>query len=143
MPQQYSTFWLIVNFMVEYSYREKVRTPMIQQDSNAEVLDVVFGAISDSTRRSILDRLRDGPMTVTELAEPYAMSLNAVSKHLKMLERAGLIQREIRGREHSCSLDASRMEEAMNWMSYYTRFWTDRLDALEKHLIEKRKRRTK
>lgn len=112
---------------------------MIQQETNAETLNLVFGAVADSTRRSILDRLRRGPMTVTELAEPYAMSLNAVSKHLKMLERAGLIQREIRGREHSCRLDASRMEAAMTWMSDYTEFWSDRLNALEKHLANRRK----
>ena len=90
----------------------------------------------------MLDRLRAGPLTVTVLAKPYAMSLNAVSKHVKTLERAGLIQREIRGREHSCRLNAARFEDAMKWMSYYTEFWSDRMDALEKHLIDKRKRRT-
>ncbi len=111
--------------------------------TKTEILDVVFGAVADSTRRSILDRLRDGTLTVTELAEPYVMSLNAVSKHIKMLERAGLIRREIRGREHFCRLEAGRFEEAMNWMSYYTRFWSDRMDALERHLIDKRKRATK
>lgn len=91
----------------------------------------------------MLDRLRNGALTVTQLAGPYAMSLNAVSKHIKTLERAGLIRREIRGREHSCRLDAARFEEAMNWMSYYSGFWSDRMDALEKHLVDKRKRRIK
>ena len=104
------------------------------------MLDAVFGAISDATRRSMLDRLRGGPLTVTELAKPYAMSLNAVSKHVKTLERAGLIQREIRGREHSCRLNAERMEAAQDWMNHYTRFWTDSIDALEKHLIAKRQK---
>jgi DNA-binding transcriptional ArsR family regulator len=103
-------------------------------------LDLVFDAVADSTRRSILDRLRSGPLTVTRLAEPYAMSLNAVSKHVKKLESAGLIRREIRGREHFCQLDAARFETAMDWMGRYSRFWSDRLDALEKHLIQKRKR---
>jgi DNA-binding transcriptional ArsR family regulator len=107
------------------------------------MLDLVFGAVADATRRSILDRLRAGSLTVTQVAEPYAMSLNAVSKHLKTLERAGLIRREIRGREHSCRLDAARLEEAMNWMSYYSRFWSDRIDALEMHLMDKRRRGTK
>ncbi len=115
----------------------------IRRKDRPEVLDLVFGAVADATRRSILDRLRAGAMTVTELAEPYAMSLNAVSKHLKMLERAGLIQREIRGRVHSCRLDGARLEEAMNWMSYYSGFWSERMDALEKHLVEKRKRGTR
>ena len=105
-----------------------------------QTLDKVFDAVSDSTRRSILDRLRSGPMTVTTLAQPYSMSLNAVSKHVKKLETAGLIRREIRGREHFCQLDAARFEAAMDWMGRYSKFWTDRLDALERHLIEKRKR---
>jgi DNA-binding transcriptional ArsR family regulator len=103
-------------------------------------LDSVFEALADATRRSILDRLREGPLTVTGLAEPYEMSLNAVSKHLKKLESAGLIRREIRGREHFCRLEAARFEAAMDWMEHYRKFWTVRLDALEKHLIEKRKR---
>jgi DNA-binding transcriptional ArsR family regulator len=106
----------------------------------AKSLDLVFGAVADSTRRSMLDRLRGGPLTVTELAQPYAMSLNAVSKHVKTLERAGLIRRTITGREHSCSLDAVRFDDAMNWMSYYSEFWSGRIGALEKHLQEKRKR---
>jgi DNA-binding transcriptional ArsR family regulator len=108
--------------------------------TQTEILDVVFGAVADSTRRSILDRLRHGPLTVSELAAPYAMSLNAVSKHVKKLERAGLIRRQIRGREHSCELDAARFEEALNWMSYYSRFWSERMDALEKHLVNRRRR---
>ncbi len=103
-----------------------------------KTLDRVFSAVADATRRSILDRLRGGPMSVTELAEPYRMSLNAVSKHLKTLERAGLLRRTIRGREHSCRLNADRFEEAMNWMSYYTSFWSERMNALEKHLTDKK-----
>ena len=103
-------------------------------------LDSVFDAVADATRRSILDRLQAGPMTVTRLAEPYRMSLNAVSKHVKKLESAGLIRREIRGREHFCQLDAARFESAIVWMSRYRKFWTDRMDTLEKHLIEKRRR---
>ena len=106
----------------------------------AEALDRVFDAVADATRRSILDRLRAGPMTVTGLAEPYAMSLNAVSKHLKKLESAGLIRREIRGRERLCQLDAARFEAAAGWKSHYRKFWADRMDSLERHLIERGKR---
>jgi len=109
------------------------------EKAKSEVLDAVFGAVADPTRRSILDRLRGGAMTVTELAEPYQMSLNAVSKHIKTLEKAGLIRREIKGREHSCRLEAERLEYAMSWMSYHTRLWSERMNALEKHLIEKQK----
>ena len=113
---------------------------MPRAENRIETLDVIFDAVADSTRRSILDRLRSGPMTVTRLAQPYSMSLNAVSKHVKKLETAGLIRREIRGREHFCQLDAARFEAAMDWMGHYRKFWTDRLDAIEKHLIKKRKR---
>ncbi len=102
-------------------------------------MDAVFHAIADATRRSMLERLRKRALTVTELAAPYDMSLNAVSKHIKTLEKAGLVRREIRGREHSCRLDAARFEEAMNWMSYYSGFWSERMDALEKHITQKRK----
>jgi len=108
--------------------------------SRDHALDLVFDAVADGTRRSILDRLRKGPMTVSTVAEPYRMSLNGVSKHLKKLERAGLIRREIRGREHCCELDAHRLEAAMAWIEHYRSFWTERLDSLEQHLIEKRKR---
>jgi DNA-binding transcriptional ArsR family regulator len=114
--------------------------PAARDRTKPDILDGVFAAVADRTRRSILERLRSGALTVTELAEPYDMSLNAVSKHLKNLERAGLIRREICGREHTCRLDAARLQDAMDWMSYYSRFWTDRLNALEKHLINKRKR---
>ena len=103
-------------------------------------LDLVFGAVADATRRSMLERLRAGSLTITELARPYSMSLNAVSKHIKALERAGLLHRTIKGREHSCELQPRGFEEAMNWMSYYSEFWSKRVDALEKHLISKRKR---
>jgi len=103
-------------------------------------LDLVFGAVADATRRSMLDRLRDGPLTVTQLAEPYSMSLNAVSKHVKTLEKAGLIRRTIKGREHSCRLVGARLDDAMKWMSYYSEFWSSRMDALEKHLAARRKR---
>jgi DNA-binding transcriptional ArsR family regulator len=113
---------------------------MTRMDSQANSLNLVFGAVADVTRRSMLDRLRDGPLTVTELARPYAMSLNAVSKHIKTLERAGLIRRSISGREHSCELETAGFEEAMNWMSYYSEFWSNRMDALERHLTDKGKR---
>jgi len=115
-------------------------TAQNQARNQAEILDAVFGALADVTRRSILDRLRGGALTVSELAEPYRMSLNAVSKHIKTLEKAGLVSREIQGREHSCRLETARFENAMNWMSYYTRFWSVRLDALEEHVVNKRRR---
>lgn len=113
---------------------------MARAVQQAKTLDLVFGAIADATRRSMLDRLRTGALTVTELAEPYDMSLNAVSKHVKTLEKAGLIRRTVRGREHSCRLDPAKLHDAMSWMSYYSEFWSERVEALEKHLAHKRER---
>ncbi len=105
-----------------------------------KLLDLLFSAVADPTRRSMLDRLRTGSLSVTELARPYPISLNAASKHIKTLERAGLIHRTIHGREHSCRLNTARFDEALHWMSHYSEFWTSRLDALESHVIAKRKR---
>ncbi|MFJ2994014.1 ArsR/SmtB family transcription factor [Pandoraea sp. NPDC087047] len=115
---------------------------MTEADTSNERLDAVFGALADPTRRSILERLRAGSLTISALAEPYDVSLNAISKHVKTLEKAGLIRREIRGREHACELDATRMAEASAWLDYYAEFWPARLDALEQHLVNKRKRDT-
>ena len=111
---------------------------MVQTVSQAKRLNLVFGAVSNETRRSILERLRGGALTVTELASAYKMSLNAVSKHIKTLENAGLIWRSIHGREHSCQIDTARFDEAIEWMSYYSEFWSGRMDALESHLKKKR-----
>jgi len=106
-------------------------------------LSLVFDALADQTRRSIIQQLQRGPTTLTALAKPYDMSLNAVSKHLKKLERAGFIQKEIRGRERHCRLRPSALNEAMSWMRHHDRFWTTRIDALEQHLIGKRTRKRK
>ena len=108
--------------------------------NRAESLDWIFEALADATRRSMLDRLRSGPLTVTELARPCAMSLNGASKHIKKLEKSGLVRRSITGREHLCALDARGFEDAVNWMRHYSVFWAGRIDALESHLTSKRKR---
>lgn len=103
-------------------------------ERQTDPLDRTFAALSDPTRRAILARLRRGPSTVGSLAEPFDMSLNAVSKHLRALERARLIRREIRGREHVCALDAAPLREAAAWAAEYREFWSRRLDALEAFL---------
>lgn len=105
---------------------------MVEYDS--KTLDTVFHALGDATRRAMLGRLASGKLAVSALAEPFAMSLAAASKHIKVLERAGLVRREVRGRTHHCSLDAVPLASADQWLGIYRRFWTDRLDALE-HLI--------
>ncbi|HEV2560319.1 MAG TPA: metalloregulator ArsR/SmtB family transcription factor [Microvirga sp.] len=102
----------------------------------ATQLDTVFHALGDPTRRRMLRDLTFGERTITQLAEPFAISLAAASKHIKMLERAGLIQREVRGRTHWCRLDPGPLASAHEWLSAYERFWTDRLDVLERLLRE-------
>src|SRR3989441_7780618 len=97
-------------------------------------LDTVFRALGDATRRRMLRDLASGERTVGQLAEPFAMSLAAASKHIKALERAGLIRREVRGRTHLCRLDPGPLASAHEWLSFYERFWTDRLDVLERLL---------
>jgi DNA-binding transcriptional ArsR family regulator len=100
-------------------------------------LDHVLMAISDPTRRAILDRLTRGPARVTDVAEPFEMSLAAVSKHVRMLERAGLVRRARRGREHSLTLDARPLRRVVQWTSRYERFWSQRLDRLETFFAQK------
>jgi len=102
---------------------------------NAGVLDATFGALADPTRRAILARLARGQAMVTELAEPFAMSLPAISKHLRVLESAGLLQREIDGRIHRCRLAAEPMKNAAAWIAQYRAFWETQFDALEKYLV--------
>jgi DNA-binding transcriptional ArsR family regulator len=97
-------------------------------------LDAVFHALGDSTRRRMLEDLARGERTVTQLAEPFAMSLAAASKHVKALERAGLIRREVRGRIHLCRLEPGPLASAHQWLAFYERFWTDRLDRLDRLL---------
>jgi DNA-binding transcriptional ArsR family regulator len=105
-------------------------------------LNATFAALSDPTRRAILARLAAGKTAVTELAEPFAMSLPAVSKHLKVLERAGLI---VRGREaqwRPCRLRAGPLKEARDWLEHYRHFWEESFDRLDDYLRElKAKRR--
>lgn len=94
-------------------------------------LDSVFHALGDATRRRMLRELAGGPRTVGQLAAPFAISLAAASKHVKALESAGLLRREVRGRTHVCRLDPGPLAGAQQWLRFYERFWTGRLDALE------------
>src|ERR1700679_2207418 len=100
----------------------------------ARQLDTVFHALGDATRRRMLRELVSGERTISQLAEPFAMSLAAASKHIKALEYAGLIRREVRGRTHLCRLDPGPLASAYQWLSFYERFWTERLDVLEQLL---------
>ena len=94
-------------------------------------LDAVFHALGDATRRRMLRSLAGGQRTVGELAAPFDMSLAAASKHIKALEKAGLVRRTIQGRTHLCRLEARPLEDAHEWIGFYERFWSDSFDALE------------
>ena len=97
-------------------------------------LDATFSALADPTRRAILARLAMGEATVSELARPFAVSLPAVSKHLKVLEDAGLMTREKQGRVHRCHLVAAPLQAAAEWLLFYRRFWEGTLDSLAGYL---------
>jgi DNA-binding transcriptional ArsR family regulator len=99
-----------------------------------ERLDAVFSALADPTRRRIIARLSAGPASVGELAEPFSISLPAVSKHLSVLERAGLVRRERDGRIQRCQLDARPLEAASEFIERYRTFWEDSLDQLAQYL---------
>ncbi|MFO1107374.1 MAG: metalloregulator ArsR/SmtB family transcription factor [Amaricoccus sp.] len=99
-------------------------------------LNAIFHALGDATRRRMIRDLANGDRTVGELAQPFAMSLAAASKHIKVLESAGLIRREIRWRTHVCRLEPGPLAKAHDWLAFYERFWTDRLDELDRLLRE-------
>jgi DNA-binding transcriptional ArsR family regulator len=99
-------------------------------------LDTVLSAVADPTRRAILDRLRAGDARVTDLASAFPISLNSTSKHIKVLERAELVQRHVRGRDHVLSLRAESLGEAVAWMEQYREFWEQRLAALEAFVLQ-------
>jgi len=118
----------IFNHMVEY---------------NSKLLDRTFGALADPTRRRILAQLANGEGCVTDLARPHAMSLAAVSKHLVVLEKAGLVKRRREGRVHSLALEAKPMKEAQAWIDRYRKFWEGNLDQFEKYLDKLEKQENK
>ena len=113
--------------MVNYS-------PPVSSFPVASLLDATFAALSDPTRRAILARLAQGEATVSELAAPFDVSLPAVSKHLRVLESAGLLRREIDGRIHRCHLSPEPLKDAARWIEHYRVFWENQFNALAKYL---------
>ena len=101
--------------------------------------EAVWIALADPTRRAIVERLTRGPTRVTDVAAPFDMSLNAVSKHIKVLEAARLIRRKRQGREHTLELDPRPLREVAQWTSNIERFWSERLDRIEQFFTEKKK----
>ena len=99
----------------------------------------VLGAISHPTRRAIIARLANGPARFLDIAEPFAVALNAITKHLKLLERAGLIEREKRGREVFISLCPEALRLVADWVHEYERFWNEKLDAFQSHFTQQKR----
>jgi DNA-binding transcriptional ArsR family regulator len=106
-------------------------------------LNDVLTAISHPSRREIISRLSDGPARFTDIARPFDLSLNAITKHLKLLERAGLITREKRGREVFVSFQAEPLREVASWVHPYERFWNERLDRFGRHFQDKKNKEKK
>ena len=106
------------------------------------ILDRVFSALADPTRRHVLEALGQGSLAVSELAEPHGMSLPGFMKHLRVLEEAGLIARNKEGRVVSCELSAAPMREAATWMQRYEKFWTEKLDSLARYLYQQEELQT-
>ena len=109
---------------------------MVQSITRTDPLSATFAALADPTRRAILARLASGECSVTELAEPFEMSLPAVSKHLKVLQRAGLIARGREAQWRPCRLEAAPLQDAADWIEHYRRFWEESLDRLDAYLKE-------
>lgn len=131
MDEHYSTQWLTIDAT------ESILNHMVENR-----LDVTFHALADPTRRGMLASLALGEKSIGELAEPFAMSFAGASKHVKVLEDAGLIARRKAGRTHLISIDAKPLEEAERWMRQWEKFWTTSLDRLEA-LIERDKKEKK
>jgi DNA-binding transcriptional ArsR family regulator len=104
--------------------------------------ETVWAALADPTRRAIVERLTRGPTRVTDVAAPFDMSLNAVSKHIKVLEAARLVRRTRQGRKHSLELDPAPLREVARWASELERFWSARLDRIEQFFAHKQRRGT-
>ncbi|MEX2236556.1 MAG: metalloregulator ArsR/SmtB family transcription factor [Dehalococcoidia bacterium] len=116
---------------------------MVERTALADPLSLTFGALADPTRRAILDRLASGEASVTELAEPFEISLPAVSKHLKVLERAGLIARARDAQWRPSRLQAEPLHEVADWLQHYRRFWEESFDRLDEYLQELQKKEKK
>ncbi|QAS51475.1 ArsR/SmtB family transcription factor [Halobacillus litoralis] len=110
-------------------------------EHNNENLDDIFHALADETRREMVRLVSEKERTVSEMAAPFDMSLAAASKHIKVLEKANLIQRTVEGRTHTCRLEAETLALASQWLSVYEKFWSKRFDLLESELLQEEKKK--
>jgi len=137
----------IVNLSVErcYNVKSSWQIAMIEIEARKQAasrtarLDAVFAALADPTRRAIIERLSRGEARVTEIAEPFHMSLNAVSKHIRVLEASGVVERHRKGRDHILSINTRSLDEVDDWIERTRRYWEQRLDAMEGLLRELKK----
>ena len=129
-----SSLSTIFNHMVDFLAYQPIFNNMVEL--SVPQLDTVFHALGDATRRTMLRDLSRGERTVSQLAQPFDISLAAASKHIKALENAGLIRREVRGRTHVCRLAPEPLAQAHEWLDFYQQFWNSHLDILEQLLRE-------
>lgn len=113
-------------------------TVMVNRMVQQQRLDEVFAALSDATRRDVLTRLGDGPATISQLAEPYGITLTGMTKHVRVLEDAGLVTTEKVGRARRCHLGTERLDDALSWIAFYQRLWERRLDGLDAYFTLRR-----
>jgi DNA-binding transcriptional ArsR family regulator len=123
-----NAFTRMLNRWVDYSICVPILNHMVECSKH---LDAVFHALADPTRRAMLGQLAERELTIGELETPFEMSFAGASKHVRVLEKAGLVTRTIRGRRHLCRLEAARLAEAEAWLRRYERFWSAKLDSLE------------
>jgi DNA-binding transcriptional ArsR family regulator len=109
---------------------------VLDQPATASRLDAVFHALAHPARRAMLRRLATAPQNIGELASPFAMTFAGASKHVRVLERAGLVKRKVEGREHVCAIAPAPLKTATEWLAHYERLWMTRLDALDAMLKE-------
>ncbi|GGJ76600.1 ArsR/SmtB family transcription factor [Virgibacillus salexigens] len=107
---------------------------------NKDKLNEIFHALADSTRREMVRMMAQKERTVSELAEPFDMSLAGISKHIKVLERAKLVERSVNGRTHLCRLNTESLSQATEWLRFYEKFWNNRFDLLESELLKAKKK---
>ncbi|MUK87822.1 metalloregulator ArsR/SmtB family transcription factor [Ornithinibacillus sp. L9] len=107
---------------------------------NDNHLNNIFHALADSTRREMVQMMAQKERTVSELAKPFDMSLAGISKHIKVLERANLMERSVKGRTHICRLNTESLAQATEWLRFYEKFWSDRFDLLESELLKAKKK---
>jgi DNA-binding transcriptional ArsR family regulator len=119
-----------------------IKSRLRAKERRTDELDRLFRALGDRTRRALLSSLAEKPAMITELADPFDMSLPAVSRHIRVLERAQLVVRNIDGRVHHCSLDLAPLKTAEEWLRHYRRFWEAKLDALARYVEADEKRST-